>query len=34
MKADGFSLDDKRVAVSENDIPDIIKRFKNRGARI
>lgn len=30
MKADGFSLDDKRTAVKENDIPDIILRFKNR----
>ncbi len=30
MKADGFSLDDKRSPVSENDIPDIIERFKNR----
>lgn len=29
MKADGFSLDDKRSKISENDIPDIIKRFKN-----
>ena len=29
MKADGFSLDDKRTAVSENDIPDIIERFHN-----
>ena len=29
MKADGFSLDDKRAVVSENDIPDIIERFKN-----
>ena len=29
MKADGFSLDDKRSAVSENDIPDIIERFHN-----
>ena len=28
MKADGFSLDDKRSPVSENDIPDIISRFK------
>ena len=27
MKADGFSLDDKRSPVSENDIPDIIERF-------
>ena len=24
-----MSLDDKRMPVSENDIPDIIKRFKN-----
>lgn len=30
MKADGLSLDDKRSPVSENDIPDIIERFKNR----
>lgn len=30
MKADGFSLDDKRAAVSENDIPDIIRRFRNK----
>jgi type I restriction enzyme M protein len=29
MRADGFSLDDKRTPVSENDIPDIIVRFKN-----
>lgn len=29
MKADGFSLDDKRTVVSENDIPDIISRFHN-----
>jgi len=29
MKADGFSLDDKRSEVSENDIPDIIERFNN-----
>ena len=29
MTADGFSLDDKRTPVAENDIPDIIKRFKN-----
>lgn len=27
MKADGFSLDDKRSEISENDIPDIIQRF-------
>lgn len=29
MKADGFSLDDKRSAIDENDIPDIIERFRN-----
>ena len=29
MKADGFSLDDKRSEVSDNDIPDIINRFHN-----
>ena len=27
MKADGYSLDDKRQPVQENDIPDIIERF-------
>lgn len=29
MKADGFSLDDKRSETQENDIPDIISRFHN-----
>ena len=29
MKSDGFSLDDKRAPVRENDIPDIIERFRN-----
>ena len=29
MKADGFSLDDKRSEVKDNDIPDIIERFRN-----
>ena len=29
MKADGFSLDDKRNAIADNDIPDIITRFHN-----
>ena len=29
MTADGFSLDDKRTPVAENDIPDIIERFKH-----
>lgn len=32
MQADGFSLDDKRTVVSENDIPDIISRFHNLAA--
>lgn len=27
MQADGFSLDDKRTPVEQNDIPDIIARF-------
>lgn len=29
MKADGLSLDDKRSEIKENDIPDIIARFRN-----
>ncbi|MFI3249832.1 MAG: class I SAM-dependent DNA methyltransferase [Eubacteriales bacterium] len=29
MQADGFSLDDKRAAVSQSDIPDIVARFHN-----
>ncbi len=29
MKADGFSLDDKRTEISESDISDIIDRFHN-----
>ena len=32
MKADGYSLDDKRQEIKENDIPDIIERFNNRDA--
>ena len=32
MKADGFSLDDKRSKVEKNDIPEIIERFKNLDA--
>lgn len=27
MKADGYSLDDKRSEIKDNDIPDVIKRF-------
>jgi type I restriction enzyme M protein len=30
MAHDGFSLDDKRVAVSENDIPDVIRCWRQR----
>ena len=29
MKADGFSLDDKRTEIAENDIPDMLERFHN-----
>ena len=29
MKADGFSLDDKRTEITANDIPDISERFHN-----
>ena len=29
MQADGFSLDDKRNSIAENDIEDIIARFGN-----
>lgn len=29
MKADGYSLDQKRTEIKDNDIPDIIARFKN-----
>lgn len=32
MKADGFSLDDKRQPIAANDIPDIIARFHNLAA--
>ena len=32
MLADGFSLDDKRTPVAENDISDIISRFHNLAA--
>src|ERR1043166_9644056 len=30
MQADGLSLDDKRARVAENDIPDVIGRWKAR----
>lgn len=29
MTADGYSLDDKRSPIAENDIPDIVERFNN-----
>ncbi|KEI86151.1 DNA methyltransferase [Clostridium botulinum B2 267] len=29
MKEDGYSLDDKRNTIEDNDIPDIIERFNN-----
>ena len=29
MTADGFSLDDKRSPIADNDIPDIIERFRH-----
>ena len=32
MKADGFSLDDKRSPIEQNDIPDIVARFRNLAA--
>jgi type I restriction enzyme M protein len=30
MQADGFSLDDKRAPIKDDNIPDIIQRFKQR----
>lgn len=30
MKSDGFTLDDKRTEIKENDIPDIVERFHNQ----
>ena len=32
MKADGYSLDDKRSEVADNDIPDIVSRFHSLDA--
>ncbi len=32
MQADGYSLDDKRSPNNENDIPDIVQRFKQRAS--
>jgi type I restriction enzyme M protein len=33
VDADGFSLDDKRDPVSENDLPGAIERWKKRSAK-
>lgn len=30
MKADGFSLDDKRSPIADNDIPDVVHRYLHR----
>jgi len=30
MQADGYSLDDKRTRIEDNDIPDIVKEWKSR----
>ena len=32
MHADGFTLDQKRTPCAENDIPDVIARFRNLNA--
>ncbi len=32
MTADGFSLDDQRQPIKENDIPDVIARYHNRNS--
>lgn len=34
MQADGYSLDDKRNTINDNDIPDIIARFHNLEAEV
>ena len=31
LEHDGFSLDDKRDPIEENDIPDVLKQFPKRG---
>ena len=33
MEADGLSLDDKREPVEENDIPDVVERWKKRNPK-
>jgi type I restriction enzyme M protein len=34
MEADGLSLDDKRQIIGQNDIPDILERWKNRANEV
>ena len=34
MKADGYSLDDKRDQINDNDIPDVINRWNNLDAEV
>ena len=34
MQADGLTLDDKRSPIADNDIPDIIERFRNRDTEL
>ena len=34
MKADGYSLDDKRSPIAANDIPDVVKRFHDLQSEI
>ncbi len=34
MKADGYSLDDKRNPIEDNDIDDIVERFDNLGGEV
>ena len=34
MQADGYSLDDKRSPIADNDIPDIIARFRNLAGEV
>ena len=31
MQADGFSLDDKRQPIEQNDIPDLLAAWRSRG---
>lgn len=34
MQADGYSLDDKRAKINENDIPDIVEKWKHKKVQI